>query len=110
LFVVETTDKIIQIQQKANEYVTRASFLTSKNMNYNENNYINPTNIEELPSLYHIVGSFVENNNRGNNNSSLDAGSSRYNNIGSSSNYNYSAYYNDYSMINNFIYIYIIYI
>jgi len=96
---LETTDKIIQIQQKANEYVTRASFLTSKNMNYNHNSYINPDSITELPSLYHIVGSFVE-NNRNNSNTSLEAGTSRPNNSNNSNNYNYSNY-NIYNIDNN---------
>jgi hypothetical protein len=90
---LETTDKIIQIQQKANEYVTRASFLTSKNMNYSHDSYINPDNITELPSLYHIVGSFVE-NNRNNSSTSLEAGTSRPNNTSSSNNFNYSDYSN----------------
>jgi len=58
---LETEEKIIQIQQKANEYVTRANYLTVKNMNNSQNNIINANNVSDLPSLYHIVGSFVDN-------------------------------------------------
>ncbi|OUM64581.1 hypothetical protein PIROE2DRAFT_8573, partial [Piromyces sp. E2] len=96
IYVVETTDKIIQIQQKANEYVVRASYLTSKNMNYNRESYLRPENITELPSLYHIVGSFVENNRNQNGSSSsnsntpLEVSSSSHNNFMNSNNYNYS--------------------
>lgn len=83
---LETTDKIIKIQQKANEYVTRASYLTSKNMNYNVDNYVNTDNITDLPSLYHIVGGFVgdnsnsSNSNLYNSNNNMEINTSNYSN------------------------------
>ncbi|ORX81917.1 hypothetical protein BCR32DRAFT_292962 [Anaeromyces robustus] len=86
---LETTEKIIQIQQKANEYVTRANYLTSKNMNYSVDNYINPNNYSELPSLYHIVNGFID-NNRSSSSSSLNTSTSslRHNNNNNNNNNN----------------------
>jgi len=75
-------------------------------MNYSHDSYINPDNITELPSLYHIVGSFVE-NNRNNSSTSLEAGTSRPNNTSSSNNFNYSDYSNFSKKLYIYIYIYI---
>jgi len=71
---LESAEKIIQIQEKANEYVNRANYLTVKNLNNNNDYSMNTgsvSSVTDLPSLYHIVGSFTENN---------EASSSRPNN------------------------------
>jgi len=49
---LETTEKVIQIQEKANEYVNRANFLTAKHMNNNQDNHSgNTSGINEFSSL-----------------------------------------------------------